>query len=164
MSLRTLPWYDRNAVSLADSYTGTTGPHAVTVRISSYTVAKHKKAMVELLNCLVVRTTVASDDKDVMAYFTLVPKGGSAKTMLLAVIHDKTVGAKDKSVIGATLVMHEGDILTGLSYDGSADGAIRYSMAYKISEFDAYPIEIPPFQVEMPIKDIQEQPPKDPKM
>ena len=162
--IRTLPWYDRNAVSLADSIDNDYPPHEVATRIETYIVPKNKKAMVELLLCNLQREEAASAEGHALAYFTLVPKDGVTKTLLIASIYQKTVGVKDGRAIGGTLVLHEGDALTGLTADGATGGTIRYQMGYKISEFDAYPIEIAPFQVEMPMEDIQRRPPRDPRM
>jgi len=134
-----LHWYDRNAVSLNNSIDSSYGPHSSAVRISTYTVGKNKKAMVELLECRLQRTTAATAEGDATAWFTLVPKDGSTKTLLLARIHAKTLAVKDRAVVGGTLVLHEGDKLTGLTADVSTGGIVTYVMTYKISEFDAEP-------------------------
>ena len=162
--LRTLPWYDRNPESGVGAYLGGLAPHAGTSRLS-YTCPKEKIAMVELLSCSIWRTKVDTTPGDVGAHWMLTPKGKTPMMFLYAFLFDNNLGATDTRAIGTTLILLPEDKIEGFTFDLGADGEIMYFLAYKLTLFDAFPIEAPPFQVELPIMDIQEaEAVTDPKM
>ena len=130
-------WYDRNAASRADTYTGQQlAPHALTTRLT-YTVPAGKKAIVELLQVKCVRRTAATTVGLVYAYATITPSGGSEKEILDSYLFGNAVGDKDGQALQGTLVLCTGDVINMKTYDGSTGGTVDYFLAYKVTEFDA---------------------------
>ena len=153
--LRTVPWYDRNAQSKADWYAATLGPHATAIR-KTYKCPNGKKAMLEVLQCKLLRETAATSVAAAAAWWSFIPLGGVDTLLLYSRIITNEVGDQDSKAIGASLTMCEGDQLVGTTMDLSTDGSIFHHITYKLTEFDAFPIEEVPFRVKMPVKDIQE--------
>ena len=61
--------------------------------------------------------------------------------------------------------MNEGDKIRGISFDTSDGGNLDLIICAKITEFDAYEYVSPPITRPFPEKpDVQERPPRDPKM
>ena len=130
-------WYDRNSVPRQDYYEGIdVAPHSATTRLS-YTVPAGKKAVVELLQARVYRSSTATASSLTRAWFTLIPSGGTPKIILMATIRSNNVGDKEVAQIGTTLTLFPGDKLEGGTGDLSTGGTCDYFLAYKLTEFDA---------------------------
>lgn len=144
-----LAWYDRNPQIVSDDYNNAAqGPHSSTVRLT-YVCPIGKMAMLELLTAKVFRMTVATDIKRAIAEWCL-----NGDILSDAFINDKTVGARDDTVVTPQLLLVTDDTLYSQTYDYSADGTCRYLLSYKITEFDAVtPLDIP--TAEPPKPDIQ---------
>ena len=154
-----LHWYDRNPKSKADEFDESVGGHSGTDRLS-YVCPVAKIAMVEVLSVNAARTTAASTVGWVNVRWFFIPKGKSRKRIFTMNFHNNTpgdLGAKIERTVGSTLMMFEGDELILRTGDASDGGAVSYECGYKITEFDAFPIE-------RPKPDIQEMPPRDPRM
>lgn len=153
--LRTLPWYDRNPEAKTDAFGAIYGPHVTTER-GSYTCPDNKNAMIEVLMVKVMRVTVADTPGLVQAYWTLQAKGGDPKSVVEAAIRTNQVGDKDSHSLGMALTMFPGDKIIANTTDISTGGTAYEFLSFKLTEFDRFPIEAPPFQVELPKVDLQE--------
>ena len=154
--LRIVPWYDRNAITVFKRYVATdVAPHAATERWS-YTVPKGRKAFVEYLAASAVRITIAGPHGLVTACIDLGIAGASAESVMAAQVMTNEIGDKDRVNIGHSLTLEGGDVLTSSTTDLSTGGTMAYRTIAKIIEFDAFPIERLPFQVELPPRDLQE--------
>jgi hypothetical protein len=133
-----LAWYDRSPTSKVDDFGGIYAPHAETSRIS-YTCPSNKKAMIEALDSIVRRQTVAGTPSYLGALWRFTPNGGSGKVIIAARLSpaENAVTDKDAVRLGSTITMYAGDVLDGRTYDISTTGTILYQLAYKITEFDA---------------------------
>ena len=114
--------------------------------------------MIELLIARVTRITAATTPRIAAAEWKMIPKGGVFKYILPAWLTEAQNDPKDTDKMGlaGTINLFEGDYIRGLTYDTSEDGTCHYFLCYKLTEFDAYPIEKAPFEVELPEKDLQE--------
>ena len=166
MSFHEPQWYDRNPNTLAEDYNFEHEPHVATTRLT-YICPPGKMAMVELLQCKLMRVVAAVAALGCYCYWNFTKKDGSAKVILDAWIFDNTVGARDSAEVGTMLTLTEGDTLTGRTQDTSTDdGKVRYFLSYKITEFDAFEYVSPPVTRPIPEKDDVQQPGAvtDPKM
>lgn len=162
--LRTLPWYDRNAEEIFKSYEASgVAPHTQATRWT-YTVPDQKKACVELMLVSVDRETATTVLGTAQASIYYQTKDGVTGNLTLVSIISDTVGEKERQVLGLSVMLLEGDTIQGLTVDNSTGGTVGYIVNAKITEFDEYPIELAPFQVELPKRDIQEEVPPDPVM
>ena len=154
--LRTVPWYDRNPKSVLKRYVATdVAPHATTERWS-YTVPKGKKAFIEYIGVLIQRITAAGTPGQVTACIDLGVEDATPVSMMAAILITNTAGDIDRDSIGQSLTLNAGEVLKCSTTDLSITGTVRYICVAKITEFDAFPIEKLPFQVELPKRDVQE--------
>jgi len=163
MAFKEEQWYDRKPVSNADQYiAAAVAPHAPIVRVG-YTCPSDKRALVEVLQAKVTRDVVAAPAGLAQAWWTITPNGETVRRNIAhAGIVTNIVGDQDKAMIGTTLVLYPGDLMEGMTADGSTGGSCTYVLGYKLSEFDAY--LYPDVQKTRPIpleKDVQE-PKKEP--
>ena len=154
--LRTVPWYDRNPKSVFKRYSATdVAPHAQTLRWT-YTVPKGKKAFVEYMGIRIERITAAGTPAEVIVCIDLEIEGLASMSFMIAVLVTNNVGDTDRDSIGQSLILNAGEVLRSYTTDLSTGGTMRYLTVAKITEFDAYPIERLPFQVELPKRDLQQ--------
>jgi len=149
--LRTVPWYDRNAKDKTLSYVGATvGPHISTVR-KTYTVPQQRMAFIGGAFADVIRSG-AADAVDLVNIAVNV--GG--KMMLLASHLNNNVGHREWATGIHNAVVLEKTIISIGTIDVSTGGTMDYGCGVSIIEFDAFPIEMPPFLPELPEIDVQE--------
>jgi len=149
--LRTVPWYDRNAEDKTLSYVGENiAPHIPAVR-ETYTVPKNRMAFIGGAFADVLRTA-AADAVDLVNIGVNV--GG--KLMLLASHLNNNIGHREWATGINNAVVLEKTIITIATVDVSTGGTMDYGCGVSIIEFDAYPIEKRPFEVELPREDVQE--------
>lgn len=136
VKVRGLEWFDRNPESKADHYSGILAFHGAAQKCI-YTCPEGKKAMVELLTAVVVRTAVAAAAGDAGAWWSFRPKGAAGEEELVyAYVPDTNVkGDRAEEFLGTTLTMSAGDKIRGLTANMS-DGACFFFLAYKLTEFD----------------------------
>lgn len=140
MSFHEPQWYDRNAESKANHFdSGMVAPHGATKRLT-YKVPPERQAMVELLFAVMTRESVATAAEIASAYWVLkTKKDTSGKIIAIARLSYKnTAGDSDKSGLGTTLTLHEGDSIEGYTVDLSNGGALDLFMGYKLTEFDKF--------------------------
>ena len=157
--LRLVPWFDRNPKVIFLSYTMTgISPHSTTQRWV-YIVPKGRKAFLEYAIAKIQRHTAATEGEAGYAQSQIKyqPNGQDDNHLIFANLESNNkVDDKDEVYVGHALVMLAGDILRGRTLDLSTLGSCNYHVVAKLTEFDAFPIERPPFQVELPKVDIQE--------
>jgi len=131
-------WYDRNPIPTNLYWDAETGPHAATERWT-YTVPSGKKALVEVLQCVVKRTVAATTPLTPYTRISYTPSGGTERSLLTAILLSAENAVKDKmeSGIGATLTMFVGDRIRAMSADAGTGGTCFYLAAGKVTEFDA---------------------------
>jgi hypothetical protein len=131
-------WYDRNPNSQAWSISYNQGPHSESTDVQ-YTVPSGKKAMVEILQALVIRTTAATTPGSPTAAWKLTPNGASIKMIINCGLDTSENSPKDKLSlsIGSTMMMFPGDKIQSSTLDGGTGGTCTYILNMKITEFDA---------------------------
>jgi len=134
--VRGLHWFDRNPTPINRSWSGSAvAPHSPTVRWT-YTVPANKIAFLELAFAHVLRRSASTVLGEVACEFFYTPNGGSTLPTLRALIFDNTVGARAHVNVGQALIMNEGDLLEGMSYDDSNGGTTIMEVNAKLTEFD----------------------------
>jgi len=132
-----LNWYDRNPACKVGVWSGSgVAPHAATQRLS-YTVPSGKKAIIEVLECSVIRKTAATTAGVMQGYAVLTPYGGPPTTFLVAWIETNTVDARSDRFLGGAVTLFAGDVLALKTLDLSTGGTGSYFQAYKGTEFSA---------------------------
>jgi hypothetical protein len=130
-------WHDRNPIQQLLWYNvNGTAPHSATQRWT-YTVPTGKKAMLEALDgliCIVTAATTASRRK---IYVRLTKSGGGSADIMNLQILTNSVGDVQTKTLGTSLLMLQGDSLTGYTADESTDGTVDYRLMAKLTEFDA---------------------------
>jgi len=129
-------WHDRNPFVIMRGFSSVTGPHSMTDRWT-YTVPAGKKAYIEFLCIKSIRATAAGTAGTVVIQITYTPSGASEQVLAATGLYTNTVGDKDEVTCGHALTMLAGDLLKGLTYDGSTGGTVNYLVVAKITEFDA---------------------------
>lgn len=130
-------WYDRNPATKSEHYLGASvAPHAATKRLE-YTCPTGKKAVVELLQCKVIRAAAATASQMPMAYWVHYKSPTAYAYVLFAGIRGNNVDDRDKAEVGQSIVLLAGEKLQGYTQDQSTGGSCDYFLAYKVTEFDA---------------------------
>lgn len=155
--LRLVPWFDRNPSIIYKHYTGEKAVHAATERWT-YTVPKNRKAFLELAVCRIMRLTASTTDpqEKVTDYIAYKPKDQNQSYLVDVEFIDAKVNAFRGDSIAQSMILFEGDNLKGYTADLNSNGTCDHMVIVKLTEFDVFPIEAPPFQIEMPKVDIQE--------
>jgi len=83
-------------------------------------------------------------------------EGKTSRKLLEIILLTNNVGDHKEIGIGATFMMFAGDKILNITSDNSTGGTVAYLLAHKVTEFDAYPIEVSPFPIRQPEADIQE--------
>ena len=164
--LRSTLWYDRNPKPILKRWAGSQlAPHATTVRWT-YTVPKGRNAFLEFMMCRVYRYSAADVVGGVNSMIRVTPKDGSATLLVVASISvgDNVAGDRELIVVGQSMLLFSESKIEGVSFVTGTGGTTDHIIVAKFTEFDAFPIEIPAFPSEMPITDIQQRPPRDPRM
>jgi len=65
------------------------------------------------------------------------------------------VGDRALLAVGPNIFMPAGDKVEFKTIDDSTDGTVKLDFDLVGAEFDAYPIEVPPFRPRLPGKDVQ---------
>jgi len=162
MPFHEVQWYDRNPVSRADAWQGNSGPHGGAQRLI-YTCPAGKIAMVEVLEARVTRTVAPTKGGTVIAWWSITPSGGTQEIFFIAELTEIHITPKDTDTeaVGTTFTLFAGDVLRGYTLDWSTDGVVRYGLAYKLTEFDAYLYVNPPKTIPEPFeRDVQEPGPR----
>ena len=112
-------------------------PHATTTRWT-YTVPDGKNAILETAYVMVIRRSAAPtssyanfrlwDTAEINAQFGILAAA--------SIVDMNGVGDKDRDHITGNIILHEGDILSAISYDISDGGTVGYWSGAKIEEFD----------------------------
>jgi len=131
-----LAWYDRNPVSVIKWWgMQDVAPHFSTQRWT-YTVPTSKKAYIENVNAMAVRTVVATTVGRVCDYVVYYPSGGGSLWLTEAEFIKNAVGDSDKNNIACPITMLVGDTVTGFTSDDSTAGTVDHFLMAKITEFD----------------------------
>lgn len=126
-------WYDRNPSITQMSYNEeAVAPHVDTQR-ASVTIGANKKAMVHGGFGAVYRVTAAAPALRAFAYFTT----DNTLTLLITKVMTNTVGDKDNQTVGDAGMLSAGQIIRLRTGDTSTGGTVDYSVAARITEFDA---------------------------
>ena len=132
-----LEWYDRNPQPALYRYqVFDAAPHALVQRWS-YTVPSGKKAFIEMAGAYVVRVTVATTAGLVYDRVQYQVSGGSAFSILWALLYTNTIGDKDRADVGHSLILNAGDAIFGWTGDASENGTVTHQILAKVTEFDA---------------------------
>jgi hypothetical protein len=131
-------WYDRNPTTKVYNFYQTQGPHAITQNWA-YTVPAGKKAIVELAQLKIKRSTTPSPMGAVYACIKVTPSGGSIATVLYAdlLVGTAAIGDADSAQLQGTLALSTGDMIQAADVDSSTGGTVEYSETMKVTEFDA---------------------------
>lgn len=136
-SLRSKFWFDRNPLNIQRGYQNTLGPAGTATRWE-YTVPVGRKAFVESIVCLLIRITAAAPVGRANCGITLTPAGQALfYDCAVSELLDNNVGAQSSVILGQSLILFQGDLLTGWTADTSTNGTIYYRIIAKITEFDA---------------------------
>lgn len=130
-------WYDRSPKVIFKVWGHSNlDPHAITQRWA-YTVPTGRKAFLETAQVNIRRRVASTNDQYGQVYIYYTPSGEAGSVLLMAWIMSKAVGTNDKSVIGHSLLMFEGDQLAGYSgYSATGDGKTMIYVTAKLTEFD----------------------------
>lgn len=130
-------WFDRNPVQVPKNYYSTAiAPHTLTTRWT-YTVPTGKKALLEFALVKAIRSVAATTAGTVYAYLSLTPSGLTVVVLGVIELMANSVGDHDASLVGQSIVLGAGDALLAATLDTSTGGTVDYSLAAKLTEFDA---------------------------
>ena len=165
MAFHEVQWYDRNPLVQRGAWGAVAMPHAVVERLS-YTVPKDKLAMLEFVECSVVRVTVAAPVGRAQAFLQITPEGLTGRVILRARIQGNNIEDRADAWVGLNLLLREGDQIQLFTSDASTGGTCDYDVSYALTEFDAYLYHAPPKTRPLPEIDVQEPSkyPSDPEM
>jgi len=111
-------------------------PHSSTSRWT-YTVPSGKKAYVELVDVLIMRTEAASAADTVWVLVNHTAFTGGVAGLISTEFISNTVGASATKTLSQSVLMLTGDTLTAFTADMSTGGKCVYAVTCKITEFDA---------------------------
>ena len=127
-------YYDRNAVSVVQSYNAVVAPHTTTSRWA-YTIASGKKALIEYGQQYTYRKTVATTSLEFQAY-TLLTVGGTDYVFLARPVVDNTVAGGNNLQVTTQATIYAGEVLTAYTYDQCTGGTISFGITYKFTSYD----------------------------
>ena len=129
-------FFDREGDPRSFSYYNTgVNPHVLTVRFT-YTVPAGKAAFVMSRAASIARTDPASSPFAAAAYHRSNLSAGGLKEVLLVPMRSNTIGDTVVIAQGRCGPIAAGDVLEGVTVDGSVAGAIGYSLGLEVMEFD----------------------------
>jgi hypothetical protein len=124
-------WYDRSPTEqVSEAFLQNTVPGNATA--ASYTVPKGRKCMMELLQVILTRNTVAAPVGTAQIFWRL-----NSVPILFAELLTNIIGDHVSNSVGGTMCLLPGDLLEGLYTDNSTGGTIDYFWSMKGIEFDA---------------------------
>jgi hypothetical protein len=130
-------WHDRNPSQQLLWYTvNGAAPHSAIDRWT-YTVPTGKKAMLEALDGLICILTAATTAGRRKIYVRLTKSGGGSADIMNLQISTNGVGDVQTKTLGTSLLMLQGDTITGFTADESVGGTVDYRLMAKLTEFDA---------------------------
>ena len=132
-------WYDRNPIPRVNAYfSGPIAP-AGSVTRWSYTVPALKKFLLQTLQTLAIRETVAGVvNAGAAAIAAYTPSGsGLSQFQVAPATGTNTIGSGVSVAFGANAVFLAGDLLQGISLDSSTGGTIGFIINMSGLEYDA---------------------------
>lgn len=130
-------WYDRGAVAVFTGYNaGGVAPHAGTQRWT-YTVAAGKKLAIQCFDAQILRITAAAAVAEYGIILQYVPSGGGGGYIVQPNSVDNAVSAGEDRILGSTMVLTSGDVISAITYDGSTGGTVSYNVSFQGLLFDA---------------------------
>jgi hypothetical protein len=128
-------YYDRNATSSMSAVSVTSGPHVITLRLST-TIASGKKALIEYGQTGVTRVTVATSSGEYHA-FSQITISSTVNNFIIRPVTDNTAGATVSVFLPTQPTLYAGEVLTGSTYDLSTGGTVTFNFQFKLTTYDA---------------------------
>lgn len=153
--LRTVPWYDRNPLTILKRFTDVVSPHSLTERWI-YSVPEGKKAFLQYVFLYGLRGDAATTSKAVLSQIYYQPNDGSEQIFIRMGKEYFEVKEYETTYLTQCGLYGAGDVFKAKTWDPSVGGQMYLVLIAKFTEFDAFPIGIP-FEEQMPAKvDIQQ--------
>ncbi len=125
-------YYDRAPTPQVFEFQGgAVAPHTDTSRFG-YTVPAGRKAFIVHLVATISRATVAAPVGSYGAHF-----GGLGANLAWLRTRKNTVDAAEVLALPTSLTLNAGQVLSGLTFDGSTGGTVDYQINAALVEFDA---------------------------
>jgi len=123
-------YYDRNATSSYNQYSGVVGPHAETTRWT-VTIAAGKKMLVEQIGITYFNVSVATVAGSYASNIFIVGQYLASQGSSVNVV--ATQGAL---YLTGNITLYAGETMYATTYNYATGGTVAHSMTYKATQFD----------------------------
>lgn len=127
-------WYDRNAKSVALSYSANIGAHIETERFN-YTVPVGRKAFLELLGAVMTVTTIEAAKVSSITFYLTV-KGSTEQILIENNLTTDSLGASNL-LSGQSILLFEGEKIRVTDENQGGTQTTWFNEQLKLTEFDA---------------------------
>jgi len=128
-------YYDRNAASVQNAFSGTVSPHSNTERWSR-TIAAGKSGYVETAFALTLRTAAATTVGDAACFIQIVTSDTTSGVVAYIQHADNTLRVNRNIVLTSAGLLQAGDIIRAYSFDTSTGGTNDFYLNVKLTLFD----------------------------